>query len=75
MINGHRQAGARDGMHYREAIKADVVPNFRLLGVWRIPYPDGSYDGQDVSCWVIPLAEELITVYLGLFIRKHVVPH
>lgn len=74
MMTGYRP-GREMGMHYREAIKAEVVPNFRLLGVWQSPYADGSYDGQDVLCWMVPMVEGLMTVYLGPYIRKHIVTH
>lgn len=62
-------------MHYGEATKADVVPNFRFLCEWQNPYADDSYDGHNVLCWMVPMIGELMTVYLGLYIRSHIVPH
>jgi hypothetical protein len=70
IANGH-QKEKKLGFHYREVVKADVVPNFRMLGVWQNPHADGSFDGQDVALWIAPMVEGLMMVYLGLYTEKH----
>ncbi|KAK1243968.1 hypothetical protein MKX08_002106 [Trichoderma sp. CBMAI-0020] len=70
--NGHRKV-KRLGLHYGEITQADVVPNFRMFGVWQNPYADGSLDEQNTAAWVAPMVEGMMIVYLGLYTKKHLV--
>lgn len=62
---------SREGMHYREISKSNVVTNFRMIGVWKNIYADDSYVTQDVDRWLVTMVEGLMMVYLGIYTEQN----